>query len=52
MPDDSFDRKASGENKIAIWKTCNWRKILEASNKKYSFRSVATAVRESAVCLR
>jgi len=33
LPDSSIKRKGSSENRNAIWKTCNWRKIFEASKR-------------------
>ena len=30
MPDGSLGRNGNSENRNAIWKTYNWRKILEA----------------------
>jgi len=51
MPDGSLERKGRSEIRNAKWKTYNRRKILEASKAKTSFRTIASAVGEPAVCL-
>jgi len=55
MPDDRLERKRKGSSKNwnAIWKTYYRLKILQASKMKTkpSFRAIASAVREFAVCL-
>jgi len=49
MPYGSHEKKSSGENRNAVWKMFNWRKIPEASKAKNSFRTIAHAVREYVV---
>ena len=46
-------RKGSSNNRNAMWKTCYWLKILQASKLKRinSFRDIASEVCVSAVCL-
>ena len=55
MPDDRLERKKkdSSKNRNAMWKTYYWLKIYKPPKwkRKPSFRAIASAVRECAVCL-
>jgi len=55
MSDDRLERKRKGssKNRNAIWKTCTDSRFYKSPKwkRETSFRAVASAVRESAVCV-